>query len=300
MFKLKNFLRGILLVIVCMGGLITIMGKGSIPSGVTSQNLTIESAAAAWAWVYQSPTGSWGTNGSYRWNTRPNPNAGTAGAGSQILPCSYVPQPGFPIPSGTHGITFDMLLEVPSSASLWKNGMFTCIYVLEYELPRAETGGNYSWETDLSITLPRGIMYRPDNSEPEGYASFIVFAIEDPENTMSIGASNPAGRPILSQKILERLGELPQNNTNGLIIESDTTQNERWSRNFNGNFGVSPGVTPRLFFVVSSQFFLNDGGEICVDNCYKTPRPSMAQMAQFSVDTTDGPGVKLVTLNNAP
>ena len=189
-----------------------------------------------------------------------------------------------------------MKLEVPSSADIWKSGGFSCAYILEYELPKAETGGNYSWETELSLRLPHGIMFAPDGSEPPGLASLVVFVIEDPEDKYSITGIK---QPILMQRIFERLGEIPRNSDNGILVEHETSQDLRYVRHFNGNFAVAPGVTPRLFFAVSSQLTLNGGGQMCISWCSESPRPSMADVAGFEVrNTGNEPGVTVLTLNN--
>lgn len=280
-----------MLAVIITVGLATIMGKNIPLNSNTVRTHTIGEASAAMVWQWAPPSGSSGTNGTVRWNTFPNPNAGTSGAGSQIIPVSHVPQPGYPLNPGTNGISFDMNLEVPSSIDIVKSGSFSTLYVLEYELPKAEAGGSYSWETNLSLTVQHGIMYAPDGSEPEGYASLMVFAIEDPEGRLGIAGS---GQPQLKQKLLEKLGEIPKTASNGIVVESETNDKLRYFRGFNGSFAVAPGVTPKLFFAVSSQFVLQDGGNLCISWC---TQGSMADMARFEVQNTGpDPGVTVLTL----
>jgi len=142
----------------------------------------------AWKWAH------YGTKHGFNWGAVRR--SGT----EAFFNVPYVPQGGWTVPDDTVGLAFTMFTRVDDQLGFDYPETVAVAYVMEYTFPIAKCNMAASWDTRLSITLPRGICVtnagNPSSctSNDTVYADFQMFTVQDPSGTMG---GTGAGRTAL-------------------------------------------------------------------------------------------------------
>lgn len=282
--KIKASLRPLALAAIAALGLVSILGKNGPNNGGTGcPDLLLDflrQPSGALAFVLGA-----GNDSGHGWGFV------NRSGGESFMNTEFVPNGGFTVPPDSHGLAFDMFVRDHNQIGFEQSTSNTVAFVLEYELPEVACDATFTWETDISITLPNGICMTDDTwsvncvTGQSERAIFQLITVEDPVGVMAVSG---AGRPILEAAIRNALSTAPDSR-NSIRLSDTVTSEQRQSMGVSGEFVVAGGNRAHVYVGVSAQLMAFDPGQICTQNCVSSPNDNLVDNAVFLVEGgTDG------------